>query len=1507
MKTLSKILSLVLCLSMLLSALVMPAHAINSLMDIPVKKGAYMTLETNKQSLSYKSGDDVVMTVRLFDASGKQISAPYIRYNLRVDGSNEGGYGEYQLNWVTVPFTDGEYTIKAKATPGFMRLRVDILDADKNIIGRKYTASAGDWTEFGPSGQLSFFQGGVVVDVEDIRTTASDRAGEQVGSFAGVTYDELGTPSDFMTFWSNNIAELDEEGNSPKLISIEEIPTSSFGSWYRYNHDLYALKISCPGDETDLKSGATHLTAVVMIPKNTELGTAPIDVRFCGYGIGIPSPAGSNENKGKIVVVVAAHSLDYDFQTKTPPTSDAFNLHADQYGATNYYGFSFTENQNRDEIYFKYMILRDLQAVRFVTKAFRADGGYELDGSASEATKALAEQALTPCIGLWDGENLASIGSSQGGLQAVAVAALYSETVGGREQRMTALEAGIPWMCDVQGNTDGEKVQSTYRQDYKKDGVEAVGLNYYDTANFGRFVKCDTVISAGMGDPLCPASGVSALYNNLRLNGNEIDITLGFTQGRTHSTNDNSAHHTEEKIYTVRTQQAAAGYKDAAGNFEASVADGVLTIRSLGEDKILTSTANDAFVTYLADYKAAIKTVKIMGEFSEIGDTQFMFQDLDAVTTLLIDYRTNTIGAYNTTTYAGNFTSMSKLVNLGHVEFDGAGNIVANSSRNTYAEGVCDLRGFDFVVNHTGKSDFNTIPRSILRSSGVKKVILPDSIICNGVDVAGKLPTNGLALCSSLAEVVVPSSVKVSEMGKFLVWKSPKVKTIRFEGGVTSDFAIVGKNTDQYPTADGITAATIYCPSQADVDVVSAALNSAEISESCIKAVVAEGDGFSIEGTVMTILYNGDTGIAPCDVTWYGVMNGITEVKIEEGYRYLGSNIFNMATVKKVFIPESVTEISPDCFGGATEFTITGTQGSYAERFALENNIEFVRSAGLINAITADGFNVRVEDYTGLRGLFTFSDSIKAENNAMGYNLVEYGTLACSGEKYKQYGYSAKSIFDACGSDSYLVKVVIEGEGGVYRFVDPDKKQFCVSLINFAAENYTSDVYMCGYQVWTDGNEEYFIATEYTPSSGEKNYTSNLYELTLFGFKKGLVNSETMEDVCLWDVLSHEAVTLDTFNETGYTHRSTVYPVTADKGYTLAADGSFTFKNVPLLDYTGSASGQVGWNFAPTGLEAESTTGVEWTLLPDGDAYVAVFRRASGLAEGEKALMPRQTNDEHSGYYFAHLPIHEAWGCLTSAKDGEYAINSPRLTAADVGKVSTVILDYGIDGHEALGISNLSNVVTVVYPNNYTGSDGYCFYTSKTLRNVIWANDEIPHGEDVDGIPVGEGLADLRGMRGMKTTRYFYNCSVIENVVLSTIDSKFDSLFMAANSLKRAWISNASENGGREKAPAEYTIDLRAATNVNTLAGGAFEMGSAIRTIYLPSTITKIVTGTTYGYNYVFGNGYAHKFYVEDTDEFKAALKTYYEYVKAKFTGANAQTLDKITINGKTVTEYIAS
>ncbi len=1513
-KIFRKILGAFLSMLMILSAFVMPAYAINSVMDIPVKTGCYMTLETNKHSLEYMQGDEVVMTVRLHDPEGRQISAPYIRYNLRVDGSNEAGYGEYQLNWTTVPFSEGEYTIKTKAIdiPGFMRLRVDILDENKTVIKRSYNGSEGDWSAFGPSGQLSFFQGGIVVDVQNIRTTAAERAGEQVGELEGVTYDAYGVPSDFMSFWEDSLSELDGAENAPKLIELAPIPLETYSNWYRYNHDLYSFKISCPGDVTDLKSGETYVTGTIQIPKDADLASAPIEMWYCGYGITRPYPQSSETSKGKITVTVAAHSLDYDFENKSiQPTEEDFNLPSyyseAEYGS-NYYGFYSEENKDRDSVYFKYMLLRDIQAIRFMTKAFKEGGNVEFDPSADEETKTLASEKLTP--GLWDGENITSNGSSQGAFQAVAVAALYSETVGVSEQRITELWAGIPWMCDVQGNTDGKKVQSTYRPVYinDEDGAEVVGLNYYDTASFGRFVTCDTVISAGMGDPLCPASGISALYNGIRTNGSDVNISLGFTQGKTHSTNDNSDRHAEERIYTYKTAERVIGYTDPQGNFEAGISGDVLSVYSLGDDRILTSTAGDAFVQYLASYGSAVKTVKLIGKFRELGDTQYIFDSLDSAVELLIDYRTNTIGSYNTSSYPGSFIGMASLATLGHVEFDGNGNIVADSRNNSYESGVCDLRGFDYVINHGGDG-YDTLPRCILRGTGVRKVIMPDSLLCDGVEVAGRLPVNGVASCASLKEIVVPAGVAVSEMGQYFLWSSKKVETVRFEGGVTPDFSIVGKSTDRYPTNAGVSGAVIYCPSAADVETVRAALAASEIGESSIRAELSETNGtsFEIANGVLTVPFSGDSGIAACDALWLGCMEGVTEIFIGDGYSYLGAEIFNMTTVKRVHIPASVTNISELCFGGASDFTVIGIPGSYAEKFAEEKGLTFEKEAAFTNAITADGFCVRLGGYTGLRGLFTFSESAASGNEALGYTLKEYGALACSAVKYSAYGYDPRAIYDASVSDTYLKKVVVFGEGGVNRFVDVEKKQFCISLTGITPENYLSGVYMCGYQLWTDGENEYFFATEYQPESGEEHYTTDLYGLTLFGFKNGLVNSETMEDVCLWDVLSSEAVSLSEFNTSSYTFGDAEYPMTAHKGYTLREDGSFVFKNIPLLDYTGSAEDQIGWSFAPTGLEKQSSTGIEWSLIPDGSSYVAVFRRSKGLDGDFKAILPRQTNNEHSGYYFAQLPISEAWGCLTSAIDGEYTVNSPRLPSAEAAKIRTVILDYGINGHEAAGLAHLGNVETVVYPRDYTVISPYCFYNSRKLRNIIWANDSVPHMKDVEGIGESEGLFDMRGMSDMRTTRFFYNCTSGVNVALSTLgEGKIDALFMGMSSLKRAWMENSSENSGVEKAPEEYVIDMRRAVNVTKLESGAFEMGSTPRSIYLPATITSIAEkGTSYGYNMTFGKGYAHSIYIE-SELFKETLGKYRAYVSSTFSGTGAATLDSLTVNGVPISQYLA-
>ena len=50
-----------------------------------------------------------------------------------------------------------------------------------------------------------------------------------------------------------------------------------------------------------------------------------------------------------------------------------------------------------------------------------------------------------------------------------------------------------------------------------------------DTVNMAKRVKCRTFITAGLGDYICPPSGVSLLYNNLK-----APKTIEYMQGTTH-------------------------------------------------------------------------------------------------------------------------------------------------------------------------------------------------------------------------------------------------------------------------------------------------------------------------------------------------------------------------------------------------------------------------------------------------------------------------------------------------------------------------------------------------------------------------------------------------------------------------------------------------------------------------------------------------------------------------------------------------------------------------------------------------------------------------------------------------------------------------------------------------------------------------------------------------------------------------------------------------------------
>lgn len=264
-------------------------------------------------------------------------------------------------------------------------------------------------------------------------------------------------PEDFDEFWQSELEKL--EAIEPTATLIEDISESYPG------YIVKNMKIDCIG---------RPVSVYISIPENAEPASLELLVGFMGYGVG---SSGATTREDKIVMTVNAHSIDNGRDPSYYTEVASTVLYA--------YGYSTTENSKRDTVYFKDMILRDLQALRYA--------------------KTLTE---------WNGENIQLNGGGQGAYQALAVASLDND--------VDYIYASCPWLCDIGGELlgrlDGDRPAYT----------DALG--YYDAINFAKRITCETRIEAGLGDYISPPSGVASLYNAM-----SAPVTLAFVQGMTQS------------------------------------------------------------------------------------------------------------------------------------------------------------------------------------------------------------------------------------------------------------------------------------------------------------------------------------------------------------------------------------------------------------------------------------------------------------------------------------------------------------------------------------------------------------------------------------------------------------------------------------------------------------------------------------------------------------------------------------------------------------------------------------------------------------------------------------------------------------------------------------------------------------------------------------------------------------------------------------------------------------
>lgn len=299
---------------------------------------------------------------------------------------------------------------------------------------------------------------------------SGDRGARWIAA-AGVAIEEIrgvDEPADFDAFWAAQKRRL-------AAVPLEPVVSEAITNGAP-NVKMFKVSIPC--------AGPRPATGYLVVPADAKPGSCAAHVTFNGYGMG-GQEAPRWFDAREITFAINAHGFELG---RDEEYYKQFSKEIGAGGVGGGYAFNPAQNQDPETTYFNGMILRDLRALEHV--------------------KTLPE---------WNGRALKVSGGSQGGFQALLMAAL--------DPAVTRCEAAAPWLCDM-----GGKARLGRHGGWQPAFTDA--LNYYDPVHHAKRIPqtCFVDITrAGLGDDTCPPSGVAAVYNALRAPGN-----IRFVQGSEH-------------------------------------------------------------------------------------------------------------------------------------------------------------------------------------------------------------------------------------------------------------------------------------------------------------------------------------------------------------------------------------------------------------------------------------------------------------------------------------------------------------------------------------------------------------------------------------------------------------------------------------------------------------------------------------------------------------------------------------------------------------------------------------------------------------------------------------------------------------------------------------------------------------------------------------------------------------------------------------------------------------
>lgn len=204
---------------------------------------------------------------------------------------------------------------------------------------------------------------------------------------------------------------------------------------------------------------------LVAWPKAAKDGQLPIEISFDGYGFHATSLAAERaaEGGGRILLAVTRQGED--------PRRDA--AYYENIRTNVCRSFCFRNNDGAPEkTDFCRMLLRGARALQWA--------------------KTLPQ---------WNGRDILAKGGSMGGYQALGVAAL--------DASVSRVDAFIPWCADLAGAAKFGRLGG-WTPEWRP------ALDYVALSHLATRVTCPVAMQIGLGDYVCPPSGETILYRNLR-------------------------------------------------------------------------------------------------------------------------------------------------------------------------------------------------------------------------------------------------------------------------------------------------------------------------------------------------------------------------------------------------------------------------------------------------------------------------------------------------------------------------------------------------------------------------------------------------------------------------------------------------------------------------------------------------------------------------------------------------------------------------------------------------------------------------------------------------------------------------------------------------------------------------------------------------------------------------------------------------------------------------------